>query len=321
MATAFVTGATGFVGLNLIRHLRSLKWHVTCLVSPHAPVAMLGELNVNFIYGDVTNRNTLLQAMPSATDVVFHLAVMRHVALDKEGRQSQFNETALRSVIFSCIEKRARCLVFLSDALVYGFSDSIFDETATMLNPDAKITPSAYVRSIRECESIIKRAVARGLDAITLNPGPIINPTLDLTPTITLDELLRNNTILSRMNGSRCFIDINTVILALLAVAERGRVGDNYLLGGPPIDLKAVNTLLAEMNQTLPLLKNSGSVNFARLLQNNMSKFLQNGKAETRWFSNGKQHFSSSKIQHNLAIQPPDMKQLMLAMQSLKYSE
>ncbi len=318
MATAFVTGATGFVGLNLIRYLRSHKWQVTCLVRQNTPVEMLKTLNVHIHYGDAANRSDVLNAMPLATDVVFPLASIRKISLDGSGKPSQFNETALRAAIFSSVEKRARCLVYLSDALVYGFSNNVFDETAAMLDPDTKITPSAYVRSKRECESILKRAAARGLDAITLNPGPIINPLLDITPALTLNQLLKKNTGMHDCTGSRCFIDIDSVVKSLVAMAERGRIGENYLLGGPSIGFQTVNTLLSEMNKRLPLVKFSSLMALTKVLPRQINTYFMVGDTETRWLAHGKQHFSSDKIQRKLAIQLPDINDIMLTIHSMK---
>lgn len=307
MATAFVTGATGFVGQHLVRYLLSLKWRVICVARNSAYADMLQALGAQVYSGDVTNRDTLLSALPVATDVVFHLAAERKLPVDKDGEISEFNERTLRSMIFASVEKRSRCFVFMSDALVYGFSNVAFDETHGMPDANPAALPSAYVQSKRACESIVKRAVARGLDAVILNPGPILHMEMPITPAMTMKQFLDGTTKVSSPAGSRCFVDIDTVIKSLLAVAERGQVGQNYLIGGPSLTWHNLLTLLASLNQSLPpepplWLK---SLNFSALTTH-LSKYFKVMNSESYWLNTGVQDFVNLRAEHSLAVRMPD---------------
>jgi len=67
---AVVTGASGHLGANLVRLLVDRKWQVRALI--RNDTRALEELDIEFVYGDVLNKESLRTAFTGA-DVVFHL--------------------------------------------------------------------------------------------------------------------------------------------------------------------------------------------------------------------------------------------------------
>lgn len=70
---ALVTGATGFIGYHLVHALLEEGAQVTCLIRPTSVRTTLETMNVSFVQGDVTLKETLQEPVSKA-DVVYHLA-------------------------------------------------------------------------------------------------------------------------------------------------------------------------------------------------------------------------------------------------------
>lgn len=69
-----ITGATGFIGLNLVDQLLAAGDTVSCLVRKSSNVSDLVKRHVRLVYGDLgSDDDSLLDAVPGQ-DVVFHLA-------------------------------------------------------------------------------------------------------------------------------------------------------------------------------------------------------------------------------------------------------
>ena len=83
MNRAFVTGGTGFVGSNLVEHLRHLGWEVNCLVRDKGRAEHLEALGAQLVVGDLFDEWALRQAVDGC-DVVFHVAGRVHALKDQE---------------------------------------------------------------------------------------------------------------------------------------------------------------------------------------------------------------------------------------------
>ncbi len=70
---AFLTGATGFIGRHLARHLVDQGWEVTCLYRSAARAEPLRELGVDLVQGTLEAPDAWQSRLDRA-DVVFHLA-------------------------------------------------------------------------------------------------------------------------------------------------------------------------------------------------------------------------------------------------------
>jgi len=73
MPTCLVTGATGFIGRRLVRVLQAAGGTVRALVRDGADTAELEQWGVHLMHGDVTQPESLANAV-AGVDFVFHLA-------------------------------------------------------------------------------------------------------------------------------------------------------------------------------------------------------------------------------------------------------
>lgn len=96
MGTKLVTGASGFIGQHLAAALFERGDEVACLVRHTSRVDELKQFSPRFVYGDITDADSLVGALEDV-DVVYHLA-----GLTKALREADLfaaNELGTRNVV------------------------------------------------------------------------------------------------------------------------------------------------------------------------------------------------------------------------------
>ena len=99
MSHALVTGATGFVGTNLVEHLQRLGWDVSCLVRDRGRAEHLSKAAARICLGSLADRDSIQQAVSHA-DTVFHVAARVSALSDAEFQQD--NVEGSRNVAEAC---------------------------------------------------------------------------------------------------------------------------------------------------------------------------------------------------------------------------
>jgi len=225
--TAFVTGGTGFIGLNLVEHLTQSGWDVVALHRPSSRLMHLRKFPVRLAEGSVEDRASLDRAMPADVDVVFHVAGDLSQWSGHRNRQWRTNVEGTRNMVETALAKRSRKFVHTSSVSAYGFQPEPFDEMA----PKLGIGSFSYQHSKAMAEEEVLKGVDQGLDAVILNPTNVIGR-YDWGTWSRFIRLAANGRLFRIPPGSACYCDVGAVVRAHVAAAERGRTGHNYLLGG-----------------------------------------------------------------------------------------
>lgn len=159
----FVTGATGYVGSQLIGELLAAGHAVTALVRDPGPAQHLADRGVTLIVGDV---RTIDGLMPAQTDAVVHLAASLFPDSDRsvnvEGSLAVLNEAQRVSV---------RRFIYMSSALVYGPSAPSVAVTET--HPCRPNTSFARQQHAVE-QAVLAAADTTGFPAVILRPSQIV---------------------------------------------------------------------------------------------------------------------------------------------------
>jgi len=230
--TAFLTGATGFLGHHLARQLQARDWQVTALVRESASRADLQGLELDYRIGDVTDLASLRAAMPQAVDAVFHVAASTNIWSRRNAEQNRVNIDGTANVIEAARQAGAQRLVHTSSFVVWGFHDQTISEATPWTSGDEWIN---YLRTKRIAERQVKAAVSAGeLDAVICNPGHILGPG-DRHNWSRMLRLVYQEKLPGVPPGGGAFADVREVAAAHIAAAERGRSGMNYLLGGEDV--------------------------------------------------------------------------------------
>jgi nucleoside-diphosphate-sugar epimerase len=226
--TAFVTGATGFLGLNLVEQLVRAGWRVVALHRPHSDLSYLQRFPVALAAGAVEDRASLERAMPRQVDAVFHVAADVSFWARNKARQAQCNVAGTRNLVAVALAQQARRFIHTSTSGVYGLQPGPFAETAPKLGKDSWVS---YMRTKAQAEEEVYQGIARGLDAVLLNPANILGR-YDRHGWAKLLHLALAGKLLRVPPGSSSFCHAAEVARAHLAAVTRGRTGECYLLGG-----------------------------------------------------------------------------------------
>jgi nucleoside-diphosphate-sugar epimerase len=231
--TAFVTGATGFLGLNLVEVLLAQGWQVIALHRPESDLTYLRRLSAERVAGDVTDAASVRRALPPEVDAVFHVAGDTGLWAGNNAAQDRVNVAGTRNVVGAALEKRARRFVHTSSISAYGLQRGRIDESAPQLG---RVSPVNYQRSKYLAEEAVRAGIGRGLQAVILNPAAILGR-YDTRNYARLVTLIARGRLPGVPPGSLSFCHAREVAQAHVAAAERGRTGENYLLGGTDASL------------------------------------------------------------------------------------
>lgn len=228
MPLAFVTGATGFVGLNLIEALGRDGWDVVALHRSSSDVSELLHRGVERREGDITDLDAVRSAMPEHADVVFHVAGDTSLWRRHRAGQTLVNVRGTRNLVKAALERRAVRFVHTSSAVAFGLHSGRINEQTPV---SAATSPIDYVRTKALAEREIRRGIARGLQAVIINPANILGR-YDYNNWSKLFQLIQQRRLPGMPDGGGSFCHAEAVASAHIAAARDGRVGNNYLLGG-----------------------------------------------------------------------------------------
>jgi dihydroflavonol-4-reductase len=241
--TAFVTGATGFVGLNLVEALAQQGWQVLALHRPDSDVKYLARLPAERALGDITDRASLERALPGGVDAVFHVAGDTTLWSRRNANQDRVNIEGTRNMVEAALARGARRFVQTSSISAYGMVEGRIDERVAQRGGQSWVN---YQRSKFLGEQEVRNALGRGLDAVILNPAGIIGP-YDTRSWARLIRLACAGKLPGVPPGGTSFCHVREVARAHVSAFERGRCGENYLLGGTDASFVELLRTIAEV--------------------------------------------------------------------------
>jgi dihydroflavonol-4-reductase len=242
-----VTGAAGHLGNNLVRALAARGDSVRALVLPSDSRLPLAHLPVEIVEGDVTRLDTLLPAFEGA-DVVFHLASVISLLPGNDALLRLVNVGGAANVAEACLRCGVRRLVHTSSihALYEPAKGTLIDEQMPF---DPAGIHMAYGKSkALGSQEILKAVAGRGLDAVIVCPTGVIGPN-DFRPS-EMGQLFidfARGRMRTYVEGAYDFVDVRDVCQGMIAAAERGHAGENYILSGELITVQGLLTLLREL--------------------------------------------------------------------------
>jgi len=229
MPTAFVTGATGFLGRHLIDVLLEADWSITAMVRNTDAAAKILSPKVQLVAGDLTRPETMRKAMPANIDCVFHAAADTSTWSKEAARQRKINIDGTAALLQLVLDKEARRMVHVSTASVFGEHHGPITEKTPRLGAQSWVS---YVRTKSYAERKVKEAVERGLSATIVNPTHIVGQ-YDGHNWARLILMLADGSLPGTPPGGGNFANARAVAEAVLAAYHKGKDGENYILGGP----------------------------------------------------------------------------------------
>jgi len=237
-----VTGATGFLGTNIVHELVKKGWKVRAFGLPGSTTSYIDSLPVEIMFGDVTKSEDVDRAVRDM-DVVFHVAGDTSFWKRRFDRQRRINIDGPVNVARACVTYRIKRLVHTStiDALGYN-PNGLTDETWSEYNYSD--TGYNYADTKREGEKRVMSYNGRGLEVVVIYPGSMVGP-YDFT--LQFGRLffdLRDGKVPACPPGGIGFGHVTEVARAHIAASVKGRPGEGYICAG-------VNATYRELFETI----------------------------------------------------------------------
>ena len=166
-----VTGATGFTGGHLARHLADAGHHVSALARELNRAQELAARGITVVRGDIRDRVALERAVAS-TEVVYHLAAIYRQAGLPESEYRAVNTDAVRTLIEAAASAGVRRVVHCSTVGVHG------DVEQPPANEGAPLKPGdVYQLTKLEGENAAREAGRQtGVEVVIARPTGIYGP-------------------------------------------------------------------------------------------------------------------------------------------------
>ncbi len=230
----FVTGASGFIGSNLVHELVGRGHTVKALLRPGADTRGLAGVSYEPAAGDVTDREALQRAL-RGSEWCFHVAASYHLWLRDYRPMYAANVQGTRNVIEAAAAAGCARIVYTSTVGCIGLPQlagghlTPTDETAP--TSEAQMT-NHYKRSKWQAEQVALELARKGLPVVIVNPSAPVGPR-DVKPTptgqIIVDYL--NCAMPAYLDTGLNWVHVRDVAVGHILAAERGRLGERYILG------------------------------------------------------------------------------------------
>ena len=226
----FVTGATGFVGSHVARHLVAAGHQVVAVVRTPSKAKDLAELEVTLHQGDVTEKESMRAPM-QGVDGVFHIAGWYKIGMKDKRDGEKINIQGTRNVLELMRELGIPKGVYTSTLAVNSDTHSkVVDESYHYSGPHvSEYDRTKWVAHYEVAEPMI----ADGLPLVIVQPGLIYGPGDTSSVRATFLQYLQRKLPVIPAVTSYSWAHIDDIASAHILAMELGKTGENYIVAGP----------------------------------------------------------------------------------------
>jgi dihydroflavonol-4-reductase len=233
---AFVTGGTGFIGANLVEALNRRGIGVRLLHRPSSSMQTLAGLHFEPVAGDILDSPDKLAGLIDGCDWIFHVAAVSDYWRQKVDRVYHVNVQGTKNVLAAAQRVPIERFVFCSSVgsmLPPQGGKPINEQNKFGLKPG--LFPYGHSKYLAERE--VLSAVANGLPALIVNPTVVIGPR-------DINEISGSFVVEATKGKMRVvfpagmnMVAVEDVVNGMIAAAEKGRIGERYILAGTNLSL------------------------------------------------------------------------------------
>jgi nucleoside-diphosphate-sugar epimerase len=224
----FVTGATGFVGGVLAKKLREQGHEVHASVRDPNKTTELQAIGVKLFKGDVTDKESMREAMRSV-DGVYHVAGWYKIGVKDKSDAEKVNIQGTRNVLELMQELRISKGVYTSTCAVNSDTHGkVVDESYHFSGKHI----SEYDRTKAAAHELAKEFIAKGLPLVIVMPGLIYGPGDTSSLRASIIQHLNSQLPMMPAEAGNCPAHVEDVVQGHILAMEKGRIGESYIIAG-----------------------------------------------------------------------------------------
>jgi nucleoside-diphosphate-sugar epimerase len=243
--TTLVMGASGFLGSHVTRQLVGAGHDVRVMLRRSSATAGIDDLEVQRVYGDLFDHDALRAAMRGC-DTIHYCVVDARMWLRDPTPLFRTNVDGLRNVLDAAADAGVAKFVFTSTVGTMAASTdrSPVDET----QPHNWDDGGAYIEARVQAEKLVlSYARDRGLPAVAVCPSTTYGPRdHQPTPHGSMVQRIALGKMPVYLDMSLEVVGIEDAARAMLLAADRGRVGERYIVSDRMMTNRDVATIAAE---------------------------------------------------------------------------
>ena len=245
-----VTGATGFLGTNLVSELIRQGWTVRASGMHGSDLRYLAPLGAEICLADITDAGEV-DRLVRGCEVVFNVAGDTSFWNRLAARQRRVNVDGAVNVAEACLKHGVRRLVHTSTVDALGYNPAgLADEDWQTFNLVGM--GYAYAESKREGEKRVLGLNERGLEVVVIYPGFMLGPCDYTLQAGRLFYDLRDRKLPACPPGGASFGHVVEVAKAHVAAATAGRPGEGYICAGVNTSFRELIRMMAEAIDVQP---------------------------------------------------------------------
>ncbi len=249
-----ITGASGFLGNNIVRKLIEDKDNeVRALVLPGDKINSLNGLGCKIYRGDVTKKeslNPIFETSENAELYIIHCAAIVYIKSKYNPKVYDVNVNGTKNVIEKVLEKNAK-LVYVSS--IHAITEKPNNETITEISKfNPKEVEGQYAKTKAEiADYVLNMVKEEKLNACIVHPSGIIGPNdfgnSHLTQLI-ID--FANGRLKACVKGGYDFVDVRDVADGIINACYKGQPGECYILSNRYVEIRELLDMVSEVSNT-----------------------------------------------------------------------
>ena len=256
----FITGGTGFIGTEVVRRMAQTEHEMVCLARKTSDISALEEVGATIVKGDVTKKESMLEAMKGC-DWLIHLANVYTFWEPDKQVYTEVNVEGTRNVMECALETDISKALHVSSMVTFGRpADVPFTE-------DSDVGPvrfSEYAETKYQGDLVAwELHKTKGLPVVAVYPSGVLGPGDNKASGRFIRELAEGQRPARAFDDSiLTWVHVADVAEIIVRVLEKeDNIGGKYLAGKEQLSVGELSEMVSEISGVpLPSMRLPSSV-------------------------------------------------------------